>query len=69
MLNLHSYEDFYKIHINTIDEHRTKFEHYSDIIDSAIEECEANGPPVHVFDKISPETEQAEAEMIQEGMQ
>lgn len=47
LFNLHWYEDFYNIHIDTIDETRSEFEHYSDIIDNAIEEFEAHGAPLH----------------------
>jgi hypothetical protein len=56
LLNLPSYQAHYDENQDIIDINRSALEQHADIISIAVEQFEANGPPVHAFDDIAPTT-------------
>ena len=64
-----SYEDHYNRNIDVIKQNKSELEHHSDIVESALQEFEVNGPPVHAYDDISPVTEQEQGDQEDEGVE
>ncbi|KAK3094305.1 hypothetical protein FSP39_000082 [Pinctada imbricata] len=67
LLTVPSFEEFFNANLQEIDANRGDLEHYSCIVENAFEQLQENGPPVHIYDDISPNTRQENLECIDEG--
>ena len=54
LLHLHSYQDYFNANQEIINHNKAQFEHYTEIIESTLDEFETNGAPVHGFEDIAP---------------
>jgi hypothetical protein len=67
LLTVPSFEDFYNANLPEIDANRAELEHHSCIVENALDQLQENGPPVHIYDDISPSTRQENLECVDEG--
>ncbi|KAH3839582.1 hypothetical protein DPMN_113014 [Dreissena polymorpha] len=64
-LSLPSYLAHYEENLDIVDSNRSLLKQHADIVYFAVEQIEANGPPVHAFDDIAPNTIQEHDENVQ----
>ena len=69
LLCVPSYEEYFLSHKECIDKNRNELEHHTEIIESAVQDFETNGPPLHAFDQMSSTVEQERSELSDEDVQ
>ena len=62
-----SYAESFNATEEEINTKRKSFESHRDVIDAAVETYEENGPPVHSWDMLAPQTEQERGDLHEEG--
>ncbi|XP_078312811.1 uncharacterized protein LOC144619258 [Crassostrea virginica] len=69
LLNVPSYEEQFILHKECIDKNRSELEHHTEVIEAAVQDFEANGPPLHAFDQMSSTVDQERSELLMEDVQ